>query len=245
MVSCAHEHSHKLEVRDIHAHYGKRCVLHNVSFELQCGNCVALMGPNGAGKTTLLKSLVGLIPSVTGSILWQGKPIHKNSFEIAFLPQQETMDWSFPITVQELVETGRYPRLGWYRKMDTHDYEAVQKAMTAMDVLKFAERQIGALSMGQRQRVLIARTLAQEPHVLLLDEPFTGLDEPSANILARQLKAFSQHGTLVLASHHNIQNAAEIFNEVLFLDGKLRAQGRPEEVLEPKLLQELYGSWIG
>jgi len=233
--------THCLEVNDLHAHYGRVCALRDVSFQTYCGRTIALVGPNGAGKTTLLKAMVGLIPNTTGSVLWCGASMHRRTHEIAYLPQREKIDWTFPLTVQGLVDMGRYPLLGWWRRMQQEDVEQVEQAMTAMRITEFRHRQIGALSGGQQQRVFIARALAQEPHVLLLDEPFSGLDDPSSTVLARLLKNLAEQGTLVIASHHDLRSVADIFDEVLLLNRRVVAFGDPAETLSEEHLEEAFG----
>jgi ABC-type Mn2+/Zn2+ transport system ATPase subunit len=237
-----HRGEHSLIVKDLHAHYGKVCALQNISFEMQCGNMVALVGGNGAGKTTLMKSIVGLIPATTGEILWQGKPVQQGIPEITYLPQRQDVDWHFPITVKGLVETGRYARLGAFQPMRKPDREAVEEALSAMQLQDLAKRQIGALSGGQQQRAFIARALAQEAHVLLLDEPFSGLDHPSTEKLGGLLRALAKHGRLVIASHHDLNSLENLFDDVLLLNHHLITQGTPTEILQSKRLKEAFGT---
>ncbi|MFU8779837.1 MAG: metal ABC transporter ATP-binding protein [Kiritimatiellia bacterium] len=236
-----HEGTHHLVVRKLHAHYGKVCALHDISFQMQCGSMIALVGGNGAGKTTLMKSIVGLVPATTGAILWHDRPVQQGIPEIAYLPQRQDVDWRFPLTVRGLVEMGRYARLGALRPMRPKDYGAVDDALSAMQLEKLAERQIGALSGGQQQRAFIARALAQEAHVLLLDEPFAGLDHPSSRMLGELLRALAGHGRLVIASHHDLSSLEALFDEVLLLNRRLVKRGKPADVLLPDLLKEAFG----
>lgn len=236
-----HEGAHHLVVRQLHAHYGKVCALHDISFQMQCGRMVALVGGNGAGKTTLMKSIVGLVPATTGEILWHDRPVQQGIPEIAYLPQRQDVDWRFPLTVRGLVEMGRYARLGALRSMRQHDYVAVNEALAAMQLEKLADRQIGALSGGQQQRAFIARALAQEAHVLLLDEPFAGLDHPSMEMLGKLLRALAQHGRLVIASHHDLSSLDALFDEVMLMNRRLIQRGKPADVLQPVLLKEAFG----
>ncbi len=237
----AHQERHLLVVQDLHAHYGRVCALYGISFELACGRMVALVGGNGAGKTTLMKSIVGLVPATTGEILWQDRPVRHCIPDIAYLPQRQDVDWRFPITVRGLVETGRYARVGAFRSMGHKDKHAVEAALAAMQLQQVADRQIGALSGGQQQRAFVARALAQEAHVLLLDEPFAGLDHPAAEMLGGLLRDLAQQGRLVVASHHDLSSAEALFDEVLLLHRRLIAQGPPAETLQQSLLKEAYG----
>lgn len=241
LIPSDHEGVHHLVVRDLHAHYGKVCALHNISFEMSCGHMVALVGGNGAGKTTLMKSIVGLIPATTGEILWQDRPVRQGIPEIAYLPQRQDVDWRFPLTVRGLVEMGRYPRLGVSRSMKRKDFLAVDEALQAMQLEALAGRQIGALSGGQQQRAFIARALAQEAHVLLLDEPFAGLDHPSSDMLGSLLRKLVEHGRLVMASHHDLGSLDRLFDEVLLLNRRLIQRGTPQAVVQPDLLKEAFG----
>ena len=174
----SHPDRHRLEVDSLSVYYGSLLALNGISFSITCGHTLALMGPNGAGKSTLIKALAGLIRPDSGKILWNGCPLHDTPGEIAYLPQRSDVDWSFPITVRALVEMGRYPSLGLWKKFGRHDRDIVEKSLHVLGMESLADRQISELSGGQQQRAFLARALAQEAHVLLLDEPFTGLDAP-------------------------------------------------------------------
>jgi len=221
----AHPHHHQLEVSELGVSYHRVLALEGISFATECGRSIALIGPNGAGKSTLLKTLAGLMPADGGSILWRGQPLTRSSHEIAYLPQRGEVDWSFPITVRGLVEMGRYPNLGWWRQYSRHDADIVQRALTAMELLDLQDRQISALSGGQQQRAFIARALAQEAHVLLLDEPFTGLDKPAQENLSRLFRELTAEGRLLIASHHDLQTVAGIFDDVLLIKRRQVAFG--------------------
>ncbi len=216
-AGCAHASQHRLQVRDLRVSYQEVMALDGINFATECGRSMALIGPNGAGKSTLLKTLAGLLKADSGSILWRGKPLTRSSHEIAYLPQRGDVDWNFPITVRGLVEMGRYPNLGWWRKYLRHDQEIVERALTAMDLLDLQDRQISALSGGQQQRTFIARALAQEAHVLLLDEPFTGLDRPAQENLSKLFRELAAEGRLLIASHHDLQTVKGNFDDVLLI----------------------------
>lgn len=235
----AHDH-HRLEVANLSVRYREVSALEDVSFATECGKCVALVGPNGAGKSSLLKALAGIHRPCGGRILWRGRPLTKSSHELAYLPQREDVDWSFPITVRGLVEMGRYPNLGWWRKFSTHDREIVERALAAMELNSVAGRQISALSGGQQQRAFIARALAQEAHVLLLDEPFTGLDQPSQENLRRLFRELAREGRLLIASHHELETVRDIFDEVLLLRRRSVAFGPVAGTFTPEALDRTY-----
>jgi manganese/iron transport system ATP-binding protein/manganese/zinc/iron transport system ATP- binding protein len=237
-------HPQPLEVSDLTVSYHRIPVLHHLNLQVGCGNCVALLGPNGAGKTTLLKALAGLLPLETGKIRFHGRDWRDTSTEFAYLPQRESIDWDFPITVRGVVEMGRYSRLGWWRRFLKEDAAVAQAAITAMHLDAFADRQISALSGGQQQRVFLARSLAQEAHVLLLDEPFNGLDKPTQENLGRIIRSLADEGRLIIASHHDIKSVPELFDQVIFLNGELIANGPTADIFTPENIARTFGTEV-
>jgi ABC-type Mn2+/Zn2+ transport system ATPase subunit len=222
--------SHRLAIHDLTVSYHRVPAVHHLTLELHCGRRIALLGPNGAGKTSFLKALVGLVPRETGTISFGGHGPRAHSASIVYLPQRSIIDWDFPTTVRGLVEMGRYVRLGWWRRFGREDRSAVQQAMQLMEVEDLADRQISALSGGQQQRAFIARALAQNAHVFLLDEPFTGLDKPAQELLGQTIHRLTQAGNLVIASHHDLKSVPDLFDQVIFLNGELIAFGDMPEV---------------
>ena len=220
--------------------YRRVLALENISLATSCGNRVALIGPNGAGKSTLLKAIAGLVPREKGSILWRGTTVKKWSREFAYLPQREDVDWSFPITVRGLVEMGRYPQTGWWRKFSTTDSLAVDKALESLGLLDLQDRQIRELSGGQQQRAFLARSLAQEAHVLLLDEPFTGLDRNASQLLGELLNKLAHEGRLIIASHHDLNSVPRLFDEVLVLATRSVAFGPVADILNDDLIHKTF-----
>jgi ABC-type Mn2+/Zn2+ transport system ATPase subunit len=194
--------SHSLHVEDLTVSYRRIPALHHVGFTLTCGSAVGVLGPNGAGKSTLLKALAGLLPLETGRITFHGREMKGANQEFAYLPQREMVDWDFPTTVRGVVEMGRYLSVRWWKRFSQSDRLAVDAALEAMQMMDLQDRQISALSGGQQQRVFLARALAQEAHVLLLDEPFTGLDQPSQEglkLVFRQLRGGPRLTSLIAA----------------------------------------------
>ena len=240
--SCAHcGHHHELRVENLRVCYRRVDALQDVSFATSCGACVALIGPNGAGKSTLLKAVAGLLPVAGGRILWRGTKVAKWSREIAYLPQRENVDWQFPITVRGVVRMGRYPQTGWWRPLAPADEAAIDRAIELMGLADLGQRQISQLSGGQQQRVFLARALAQEAHVLLLDEPFTGLDRNSKQALAATLRDLTEEGRLVIASHHDMDTVRDIYDEVLLLHRRAIAFGPVAEVFTEAGLAATFG----
>ena len=228
-----HHPHHHLVLRQVTAGYGSEPVLQNISINAACGSTLALIGPNGAGKSTLLNALAGLLPIWSGDILWNNAPLASHMNEIAYLPQRSEVNWQFPITVRQLVEMGRYPSTGIWGSLSRHDREIVDKALCTLNLQELQHRQIGALSGGQQQRCFLARALAQEAHLLLLDEPFTGLDVPGTEALSALLRSLAAEGRLVIASHHDLATAPQIFDQAMLLRRKLVAAGAVADVLTP------------
>ena len=238
---CEHcAHHHELQVSGLTVRYRAHIALEGATLATSCGNCVALIGPNGAGKSTLLKAIAGLLPRVAGSIQWRGATVRKWHREFAYLPQREEVDWSFPVTVRGLVEMGRYSQLGWSRRWRPVDDERVAQAMALLQLDGLERRQISELSGGQQQRAFIARSIASEAHVLLLDEPFTGLDRPARENLSALLRQLAGEGRLVIASHHDLNTVRELFDEVLILNRSQVAFGSVAEVFTDANLAAAY-----
>ena len=166
LSGCAAPSGHELRVSALSVRYAETVAVENVDFATQCGRCVALVGPNGAGKSSLMKSLVGLVTPSSGESLWRGQPLSSANSDIAYLAQRSQVDWQFPLTVRGLVEMGRYPHVGWWRRFKPQDDEVVDEALETMRLTDLAGRQISALSGGQQQRVALARALVQKPKLL-------------------------------------------------------------------------------
>ena len=239
---CDQPLGHELQIENLSVNYGEVRALEGVSLRVRCGGCLALIGPNGAGKSTLMKAFAGLVKPTSGEIRWRDQPVSEYLSEIAYLAQRSVVDWNFPLTVRGLVEMGRYPHLGWWRRFGKNDREIVDQAIETMRLTDLANRQISALSGGQQQRAFVARALAQEAHVFLLDEPFTGLDRPSQDLLTELITELAGTGRLVIASHHDLDSVPEIFDEVLMLNRRPIAFGSVAEVFNRENLEACYGS---
>lgn len=237
-----HHTHHQLQVESLTVSYREVLALSGIHFTAECGRSVALIGPNGAGKSTLLKTLAGLIQPDHGHIRWRGLALTQSSHEIAYLPQRGEVDWNFPITVRGLVEMGRYPSLSWWRNFSRHDAEMVERALVAMQLQDLQHRQISALSGGQQQRTFLARALAQEAHVLLLDEPFTGLDKPAQENLEELFRSLAREGRLLISSHHDLRTVDRIFDDVLLLKRSQTAFGPVQQVFTHESISATYGS---
>ena len=237
---CHHEDHHELVVQDLSVRYRKVTALENISFATSCGNRIALVGPNGAGKSTLLKVIAGLVKRSTGTIQWRNTQVKKWSREFSYLPQREEIDWNFPITVRGLVEMGRYPQTGMFGKFTDTDEEAVTSALLSLQLEDLQHRQIKELSGGQQQRAFLARAIAQEAHILLLDEPFTGLDPNASELLGVLFHQLAKEGRLILSSHHDMNNVSELFNQTLLIDTQLVEFGKTEDVISASRIKEVF-----
>ncbi len=235
----AHQHD-IIRLRDVTVAYGPRLALDNVTAQIHCGSLTAIVGPNGAGKSTLLRALLGWMPLTRGEIrIGDSHPQHALP-RLAYLPQRQDIDWDFPITVRGIVEQGRYPALGAFRRFQAIDHELVDNALAEMKLTALQDRQIRALSGGQQQRVFLARALAQGADIFLLDEPFAGLDAPSTAELAAVLQSWQEMHRTVVAVLHDLPLTRRLFSHTLLLDTRLLAAGPTAEVLDPARLAEFY-----
>lgn len=238
-------HAHPLlRIEDLTVSYHRIPAIHHLNLALEAGHCVGLFGPNGAGKSTLLKTIAGLLLAETGRILIGGGEATNTASRIAYLPQRESVDWDFPVTVEGLVEMGRYHQVGLLGRFSSRDREAVHEALELFRLTPLAQRQIKALSGGQQQRVFLARAWAQEADIYLLDEPFSGLDRTSSKALAEALQTLRQRGKLLLVSHHALEDASTLFDSAILLNGELVASGPIAEALAPRHLECAYGTAI-
>lgn len=233
-----------LRIEDLTVSYHRVPAIHHLNLTLDSGHCVGLFGPNGAGKSTLLKSIAGLLTPETGHILIGGRDHTGTASRIAYLPQRESVDWDFPVTVEGLVEMGRYHHVGLFGSFSSRDRTAVREALELFQLGPFAHRQIKALSGGQQQRAFLARAWAQEADLYILDEPFAGLDRTSSRALADALQTLKQQGKLLLVSHHALSEAATLFDSAVLLNGELVACGPIAEALSPSHLECAYGTAI-
>lgn len=232
-----------MEALDLTVRYGDILALDSLNFCLQSGNRVAVVGPNGAGKTTLFKVVAGILPPSDGSIVVHGHQPGEHLC-VGYVPQRSEVDWRFPVSVRDVVMMGRIREiglLGWPRGSDE---QKVRGALDAVAMSNHAGRHIGELSGGQQQRVFLAQAVAQEAEIVLLDEPLSGLDIPSQEAILTILDDLRQDGTTVLVATHDLNLAAEHFDEVLLINRRLISMGPPSEALSKEALLEAYGSGV-
>ena len=231
-----------LEVRRMTVSYGSRPVLWDVDATFPPGALSAIVGPNGAGKSTLLRASLGLLPMDAGQVYIEGRPARSALDRVAYVPQRDSVDWDFPITVREVVEMGRYPATGWIRRVPRADRVIVDECLERVGMAPYARRQIGQLSGGQRQRVFIARALAQEAPVLLMDEPFAGVDARTEAALLDLLRELRDAGSSVVVVHHDLGTVRGAFDWALVLNVRSVAAGPVSEVIVPEVLRRAYGA---
>ena len=232
-----------LDIRNLTVRYGDFLALDQVTFQVMREERVAVVGPNGAGKSTLFKAISGIIKPSAGEISIFGQP-PGGHICIAYVPQRSQIDWSFPVTVADVVMMGRSGKIGLFRWPAKKDWEVVYDALEQVNMRELAKRQIGELSGGQQQRVFLARALAQEAELLLLDEPFTGLDAPSQEAILHILDIVRARGVTALVSTHDLDLAAKNFDRMMLLNHSVIAYGPPELVFVADNLIRAYGGHI-
>lgn len=234
----------QLEVQGASIGYGNKVVLSDLTFSVPHGARVAVVGPNGAGKSTLFKALVGLLPLRSGRIYVHGRPLGNHKDCVAYVPQREEVDWHFPVTVGDVVMMGRYDRQGWIGGDSRADKQAVKRSLQEMGVAHLETRSIADLSGGEQQRVFLARALAQEPHILLMDEPFTGVDAPTQDSTLGLLDDLQAEDVTAMIATHDLGIAVEKFDLMLLLNHKLIAFGPPSQVMTQENLRAAFGAYM-
>ena len=229
-----------IEVDHLTVSYHARPALLDVSINIESDQLVGVIGPNGAGKSTFIKAILGFVKPDVGSVKINGQSAQKAKGEVAYVPQRGAVDWDFPITVEEVALMGRYQQIPWYTSPASRDREAAFEALQMVRMEEFAHRQIGELSGGQQQRVFMARALAQGSDILLLDEPFAGVDAATERAILDVLERAKQAGKTLVVVHHDLSTAAEYFDKLILIKQRLYAYGPPRLVLREDLLSKVY-----
>ena len=229
-----------IDVRNLTISYGPVPALLDISVQIPAGKLIGIIGPNGSGKSTLIKSMLGFVRADVGSVEVFGQDVASVKRRIAYVPQRGTVDWDFPVTVREVAAMGRYGKRRWWQDLTKEDYRLAGEALEKVRMSEFANRQIGQLSGGQQQRVFMARALAQNADILLLDEPFAGVDAATEGAILDVLTDTKAAGKTVVVVHHDLATAAEYFDLLILLKQRLFGFGAPSRVLDPKLLAEVY-----
>lgn len=230
-----------LQVSQLTVNYGKMPALWDISVKVPQGLLVGIVGPNGAGKSTFIKAALGLIKPISGNVEFFGQPLKEVRQKVAYVPQRESVDWDFPITVKELVLMGRYGRLGLGHRPREADRAAAEHYLEVVGMSAYAQRQISQLSGGQQQRVFLARALLQEADIYFMDEPFTGVDLATETVIVQLLQQLRMQGKTVFVVHHDLNTVERYFDWVIMLNIRLIACGEVRETFTPQNLNLAYG----
>jgi len=230
-----------LHVSDLSVSYDQTAVLWDISLEVPQGKIVGIIGPNGAGKSTLIKSILGLVKPVSGKVEFFNRPLKEVRKKIAYVPQRETVDWHFPVTVRDLVLMGRYGRLGLLRWPGKADRQAAEAFLDKVGMVEYADRQISQLSGGQQQRAFLARALMQEADIYFMDEPFTGIDLATETIIMHLLRELISKNKTIFIVHHDLNTVESYFDWVILLNMRLIACGPLKDVYNAQNLVDTYG----
>jgi manganese/zinc/iron transport system ATP- binding protein len=236
-----HDPSPAIEVHDLTVAYHAHPVLWDVDLTLPEGRLIAIVGPNGAGKSTLLKAILGLVRPTTGWVQVFGAPYDQRRSWVGYVPQRESVDWDFPTSALDVVTMGLYGRIGWLRRPSRHHRATALACLGKLGIREFAHRQISQLSGGQQQRVFLARALAQDARLYLMDEPFAGVDAATERAILSLLQDLRDQGRTVVAVHHDLQTVAEYFDHVVLLNLRLVAAGPIAATFTQENLQRTYG----
>lgn len=229
-----------MTVSGLTAAYDGKPVLWDVSFDVRAGKVTAIVGPNGAGKSTLLKAALGLIPTITGQTSILDKPLREARDKIAYMPQRAAVDWDFPATALDVVVMGLYAKIGWLRWPGKKHREKARQCLEMVDMVAFADRQIGQLSGGQQQRVFMARALAQDADIYLMDEPFAGVDAATEAVILKTLRRLADEGKGVVVVHHDLDTVRTMFDDVLLLNKQVVTFGAIEDVMTEEAVRRTY-----
>ncbi|HYM82203.1 MAG TPA: metal ABC transporter ATP-binding protein [Candidatus Limnocylindria bacterium] len=230
-----------LEVHDLSVAYQRRPVLWDIDFAIPPATLIGVVGPNGAGKSTLLKAVMGLLPLASGEVRLFGEPFPAHRQRLGYVPQRESVDWDFPTSALDVVLMGRYGKRALFQRPNAADREIARRALQRMGMAAFADRQISQLSGGQQQRVFLARALAQEAELYLMDEPFAGVDAATEQAVLELLRELKTQGRTVVVVHHDLANVPQYFDWVLMLNLRLVAIGPVNEVFTAEHLRQTYG----
>jgi len=228
-----------LKIEHLTVAYGSVVALQDVNLELAGRNLVGVIGPNGAGKSSLLKAILAMVPQ-RGKITIEGQPINQARERIAYVPQRSDVRWDFPVTVADVVMMGRYKSIGWVKFASKRDHQIVAESLEQVGMTEFRRRQISQLSGGQQQRVFVARALAQQADIMLLDEPLSGVDTSSQEVIIGLLNQLRDAGKLIIMATHDL-NAAQECNCCCCINHRLVAIGTPGQIFQPDILAQTYG----
>lgn len=227
-------------VKEVTVSYNSHPVVYKLNFSAQQGTLTGIIGPNGSGKTTLIKAIMNLIKPISGSILMYGENHTKHLSKVAYVPQKNNIDWNFPINVFDMVLMGRYGHLSWCQKPRKVDVDAAWDALESVQMTNHAYTRINELSGGQQQRVCIARALAQQPEIFIMDEPFVGIDAKTEVLLLELMQSLKQENKTILVVHHNILTIKKYFDWAFFMNMRDIALGPIDQVINDKIIEKTF-----
>jgi len=230
-----------LQVQHLSVNYRNVKALEDISFKLPTGTLVGLLGPNGAGKSTLIKALLGLLPVQAGKVLYRDAPLQQQRRQVAYVPQRSQIDWDYPTTVWNVVMLARTAHAGWFRSPSRQSAEIVKESLQRVDLLDLRDRPIGALSGGQQQRVFLARAIAQQADLLLLDEPLAAVDKKTEALIFQIYDELKAEGKTLLISCHEWGGILNHYDQLMLLNQRLIAYGAPKQVMTPANIELAYG----
>lgn len=230
-----------VSVRDLTVAYHDKPVLWDLDVDIAAGTLTAIVGPNGAGKSTLIKAVLGLIPIAAGTVRIFDRPYPEVRKRVAWVPQRSHVDWDFPADVVDVVMMGRYGQLGWFRRPGKADREKAMAALERVSMADFARRHISQLSVGQQQRVFLARALAQEADLYLMDEPFAGVDAVTEEAIVGILRGIREEGKTAVVVHHDLETAPDYFDHAVLMNIRVVGAGPMSEVWNRTTLEAAYG----
>lgn len=236
-----HPRTSPMSIHDMTVAYDRRPVLWDIDYNAPPGNLIAIVGPNGAGKSTLIKAVLNLVPTVSGRVSFFGEPYRKQRRRVGYVPQRSSVDWDFPVNALEVVTMGLYRSIGWFRPVTKKHRQKAMAALDRVGMADYAMRQISQLSGGQQQRVFLARALAQEADLYLMDEPFAGVDAATERAIVAVLRELKDAGRTAMVVHHDLQTVREYFDEVVLLNMRMIASGSVENVFTEDNLRATYG----
>lgn len=230
-----------LSIQDLTVAWSRKPVIWDVEFDVAPGQLVGIIGPNGAGKSTLLKAVMDLVPRASGRIEVFGRSWRQNRHRVGYVPQRESVDWDFPVSVLDVVTMGLYSRIGWFRPVLRRHRELAMRALERVGIGEYANRQISQLSGGQQQRTFLARALVQEADLYLMDEPFSAVDAATEQAIVGLLREMRAAGRTALVIHHDLHTVPEYFDSVVLLNMRVVAQGPTASVFTRENLERTYG----
>lgn len=230
-----------IEAHNLTVLYGRKPALWNVDFELPEGHVIGIMGPNGSGKSTLLKTIMGVIEPTSGYTKVYDQDLDEVRDRVSYVPQRQDIDWDFPASVWDIVSMGRYQKRGLFKKLNQEDRDIVAQSLEKVNMLGFSKRQISQLSGGQQQRVFLARALAQQGQLVMMDEPFAGVDIATEEMMISLLKEMKEDGKTLVIVHHDLHTAQDYFDHLVLLNTRLVAAGPTAEVFTNEILTDTYG----